>query len=201
MDQPGSIHSIDTPLHVRHADEVILPKGYGYAWLRPADMGPSVDYLLRDHTLRTLFPRQEELGITGISGLGPNLVTNVGDDLMAFTAKGDTTTKGVIAYIAYGTPASQPTPAKTDTTLTTESTGTGYARKAITFTETPGAGSGSISAYTGTWGTEVTVSQTIYELGLFTALTAGNMYNHLGFAAINKASSQTLTLECDITIN
>ncbi len=203
MEQPGSKHSIDTPLEVRRVDEYIIPKGYGFAWLRESDMGPSYDYLLKGNTLRQLLGKEirGDIDPLGIRPLGRNLVTNYGDDLIAFTTKGDVTTKGIVAFMAYGVPVAQPTPAKTDTTLSLESTGTGYVRKAIGFVETPAAGSGSISAYTGTWGTEVTVTQAIFELGLFTASTLGSMYNHLGFAVINKSATQTLTLECDVTVN
>lgn len=118
----------------------------------------------------------------------PNLVVDVGENMLAYLIAGDTTTKGYVQYMDIGDGST--TPSESDTSLAGTTTGP---RKSVTYSV-----SGSSVTFEATWGSSEG-NYTINEAGLFTASTGGNMFNRVLIGPITKDSSMVLTIRITIT--
>jgi hypothetical protein len=118
-------------------------------------------------------------------------LTDTGEAMLAYLFKGDTTTKGVVAYMAIGTGAAG---GETATALTTE-----ISRKAVTITVYTGAGTNANkSTCVATWGTSEG-NGTITEACLITLSSGGNMFAIASISpGITKTSGYNLQLTWDV---
>ena len=118
----------------------------------------------------------------------PNLIVTVGKNHIASRLVG--VTSNVMSYMALGT--SSTTPSVGDTGLNAE---IASSRTGISLTN-----SNNTIIATATFGAGVGTSATVQEAGLFNASTGGTMLAHTTFPALNKSSSDTLSVNWTITI-
>jgi len=94
-----------------------------------------------------------------------NLITDVGENMLAYLAKGDTTTKGFGSYFSLCDSTADP--AESDTTEVGANKGP---RKAVSVTVV-----GSVVTFEATWGTSE-ANYTIRRGYLFSAASGGNLF-------------------------
>lgn len=111
-----------------------------------------------------------------------NIVTTVGKNAIATLFNATTAGNALVTHMGFGTGTTAV--AVGDTALTTELSGSGYARVAVTRT-IPTAGTIQyVSTLTG-----LTAATTIQEAGLFNAATAGALFAHQLTGAVNLATA------------
>lgn len=116
-----------------------------------------------------------------------NVLTNVGKALIVSRILG---TGAEPKYIGWGTGTT--TAAVGDTTLTTESA---EARTNGTSSQVTTTTTNDTYRVTGTL--TATATRAITEVGLFTAATAGTLFMHSDFAALNLAAGDSVTFTID----
>jgi len=94
-----------------------------------------------------------------------NLITNVGENMLAYWSKGDTTTKGFVSHFSLSDETADPAENET-----TESGSNQGPRKAVT-----SAIEGGKITFTGEWGT-AEANYTIRRGYLFSAASGGNLF-------------------------
>jgi len=118
----------------------------------------------------------------------PNLVVTAGKNVIASRLIG--TTPSVMTHMAVG--SNNTAPAANDTALAAQISN----RVSLTSSTV----SGNVVSYSATFGAGVSTG-TIVEAGIFNALTAGSMLCRTIFPAINKESTDSLTINWNVTIN
>jgi hypothetical protein len=123
----------------------------------------------------------------------PNTVVNKGKEFIAAAMNAGGT---LMRYMAIGTTTDATAVAVTETALKLEVSGSGYARQDTTRTVTT-----SSITYAATFGTGVPNSTVaVTEAGIFDALSTGNMLCRTVFGTVTKTSTDTLTINWQITV-
>jgi hypothetical protein len=126
-----------------------------------------------------------------------NIVTTAGKNSLASLLNSASAGNSVVTHMGFGT--STTAVAAADTALGAElsTSGTGYARVAVTRSNP----SANVIQYVATL-TGVTSNPTIQEAGLFSAVTGGTLFAHQLTGAVNLAtSSDSLQITWQVTIN
>jgi len=116
-----------------------------------------------------------------------NLVVDAGKDFLASALLNSSTSPFTHMALGTGTTAA----AATDTTLHTELTRIAFTSHSVTT---------NVASMSTTYGAGVGTGA-ITEAGIFNAATAGTMLSRVVFSVINKASTDTLTINWSVTIN
>jgi len=128
-------------------------------------------------------------GKTVQESVSRNLITDVGENMLAYWTKGDMSTKGYIAYMSLSDESSAA--GETETTESGSNTGP---RKAVTTSI-----SGSVITITAEWAT-AEANYTIRRAYLFTAASGGYLFATTAFASsFTKTSDYTFKIEWQIT--
>jgi hypothetical protein len=125
-----------------------------------------------------------------------NVVTTVGKNGLASLLNSASAGTTWVTHMGFGSGTTAP--AAADTALTTELSGNGYARVAVTRSNP----SGNVIQYQATL-TNLTASTTIQEAGLFDASTAGNLRAHqlTGAQTIGASTSDALQITWQVTFS
>ena len=120
------------------------------------------------------------------------MLTDVGEAMLAYLLKGDTSTKGYVTHIAIGTGTGALS--ETDTALGNE-----ISRKTATITVYTGSDPNANKVrFEALWDTNEG-NGSIAEAGLFTASSGGNMFARARIdPAINKTSDYTLKITWEV---
>jgi hypothetical protein len=132
-------------------------------------------------------------GVLTVGEWRENIITTAGKNALASLLNSASAGTTLVTHIGFGT--STTAVAAGDTVLGTELVGNGYARVAVTRSNP----SGNVIQYQATL-TGITVSTTVQEAGLISALTGGTLFAHqLTGAQTLSTSSDSLQITWQVT--